>query len=395
MVKKKAILIIVLSILVRLSINASLIHTIQNGNWENTSTWIGGALPGISDDVQIDNTDEITLLTGNSYTVNDLWMDNVSTLNINGNLTINNFYVNNVATLNVSGTLTIQGNVNISNNGGLTINSSGTLNVSGSLTASTGASLSVYGDVNIAGDVTFSGSGDIYIDNDGVLTIDGNLAAGSATISGTGPIYVAGTVTGTNASDSQINAPLPIELISFDVRADNNIVVVTWQTASEINNDLFTIERSSDGISFEEINYISGSGNSNVLQSYIFTDYYPIDGISYYRLKQTDFDGTTEIFKTLSINPSANNYLIKLKIYPNPATGYDQITIKAEGFEEGEDVLIIIMSNSGSVTTQINSQANYLGDVNEIIEGSGLRNGMYVIWIRGNTKVINSKLIIN
>ena len=53
------------------------------------------------------------------------------------------------------------------------------------------------------------------------------------------------------------------------------------------------------------------------------------------------------------------------------------------------------MSNSGSVTTQINSQANYLGEVNEIIEGSGLKNGMYVIWIRGNTKVINSKLIIN
>ncbi len=87
------------------------------------------------------------------------------------------------------------------------------------------------------------------------------------------------------------NGTLPIKLISFNATLANEKVNCTWETASETNNDYFTIERSKDGKSFEGLGNIKGQGNSNSNIRYSYTDNNPFFGISYYRLKQTDFDG--------------------------------------------------------------------------------------------------------
>ena len=94
--------------------------------------------------------------------------------------------------------------------------------------------------------------------------------------------------------------PLPIELLSNAVNCDDNNVVFTWSTASETNNNFFTIERSIDGINFIAIGTILGAGNSTSVLNYSFTDYNAYSGTSYYRLKQTDFDGASEIFGMLT-----------------------------------------------------------------------------------------------
>lgn len=83
---------------------------------------------------------------------------------------------------------------------------------------------------------------------------------------------------------------LPIELVSFTGRVDDGTVVLKWTTAAEINNDFFTIEKSDDGINFESVGFVDGSGNSNSLISYEYVDENPFK-LTYYRLKQTDFDG--------------------------------------------------------------------------------------------------------
>ncbi len=85
---------------------------------------------------------------------------------------------------------------------------------------------------------------------------------------------------------------LPVKLIAFNAVLDNKEVNCTWETASEINNNYFTIERSIDGSSFESIGRVKGKGNTNTNTRYSFTDNNPFAGISYYRLKQTDFDNT-------------------------------------------------------------------------------------------------------
>lgn len=102
-----------------------------------------------------------------------------------------------------------------------------------------------------------------------------------------------------NAGDGDLNGPdtlgfptaLPITLLYFDAQPAENRIDVSWVTTSEVNNDYFTIEKSTDGTDFVPTATIDGAGNSSVTLNYSYPDYFPVHGISYYRLKQTDFDG--------------------------------------------------------------------------------------------------------
>ncbi len=121
--------------------------------------------------------------------------------------------------------------------------------------------------------------------NEGNTATTGTSAAGtitSATVTGFGPFTLAST---TSAN------PLPIELLSFSAKTSGDEVIIEWATGVEVNNQLFTIERSSDGIHFSEVLSIAGAGNSTGTLYYSAEDKQPLPGVSYYRLKQTDFDG--------------------------------------------------------------------------------------------------------
>ncbi|MCZ4409813.1 autotransporter-associated beta strand repeat-containing protein [Cryomorphaceae bacterium 1068] len=122
--------------------------------------------------------------------------------------------------------------------------------------------------------------------------------------SGIAPIpYTVGAVTsGTISSFSPFTIAtsnttnvLPITLLSFQAEVKDDLVHTNWITASEINNDFFTVERSKDGSSWEEVGTVEGAGDSNTELAYAFVDDAPYSGISYYRLRQTDFDGTTTV----------------------------------------------------------------------------------------------------
>ena len=101
---------------------------------------------------------------------------------------------------------------------------------------------------------------------------------------------------------------LPVELASFSGQFYKNEVHLKWSTASEINNDYFTLERSIDGIRFESIGEIKGAGNSNSVLHYSFSDTHPYPGINYYRLKQTDFDGAFKYSEIIPVKPGINGY---------------------------------------------------------------------------------------
>ncbi|MFZ5553080.1 MAG: hypothetical protein ACOZCO_08190 [Bacteroidota bacterium] len=95
---------------------------------------------------------------------------------------------------------------------------------------------------------------------------------------------------------------LPIELLKFDARYNGHDVDLTWETATEINNDYFTVERSVNGIEFEPLLTVKGAGNSNINISYAAVDKEPVLGIGYYRLKQTDYDGQYSYSDIKSVN---------------------------------------------------------------------------------------------
>lgn len=85
---------------------------------------------------------------------------------------------------------------------------------------------------------------------------------------------------------------LPTGLTGFTGEYTHNEVLLSWKTASEINNDFFSIQHSIDGFNFEEIGTLEGAGNTNVEQSYAFVHHRPGRGINYYKLSSTDYDGT-------------------------------------------------------------------------------------------------------
>ncbi len=88
-----------------------------------------------------------------------------------------------------------------------------------------------------------------------------------------------------------LTEPLPVELLNFNATAAGNVVNLSWSTASEINNDYFTVERSKDAQQFEAVLQRDGAGNSNTVLTYNDVDSQPYEGLSYYRLKQTDING--------------------------------------------------------------------------------------------------------
>lgn len=108
---------------------------------------------------------------------------------------------------------------------------------------------------------------------------------------------------------------LPVELIYF--RAELNAarsVELNWATAVEVNNDFMAVERSGDGRNFVELGRVKGAGTIATPQDYFMIDPSPLAGINYYRLRQVDFDGTTEIFKTVVVTlPTAED---KIRVFP-------------------------------------------------------------------------------
>lgn len=117
---------------------------------------------------------------------------------------------------------------------------------------------------------------------------------------------------------------LPVELISFSANNKENYIQLSWQTASEINNLGFDIERSQDGKTWETLNFVAGHGNTNQTINYEYEDHRPLYGSNYYRLKQMDFDGQFEYSKVVLVE--MNKGTANISIYPNPVN--HDLTIK-------------------------------------------------------------------
>jgi hypothetical protein len=138
--------------------------------------------------------------------------------------------------------------------------------------------------------------------------------------------------------------PLPIELVAFDAQPENDAVKVAWTTATEINNDYFTIEKSRDGVKYETVATVDGAGNSNNTLNYHHWDNDPYKGVSYYRLKQTDFDNSCKYYDPVSVNLGVP-VEIKVQVFPNPFT--ESLNIIIQGISE--EILLSITDMSGKM----------------------------------------------
>ena len=133
-------------------------------------------------------------------------------------------------------------------------------------------------------------------------TINANLSTPSA--SPYGAYFTTSTWYGFTYHDrftlGSSTIPLSVELAQFTTECNNNIIEINWTTTSEINNDYFILEKSTNGNAFEEINRVQGAGNSNSIQNYKCFDNDLNSEYIYYRLRQVDFDGNFILSNTIN-----------------------------------------------------------------------------------------------
>lgn len=166
---------------------------------------------------------------------------------------------------------------------------------------------------------------------------------------------------------------LPVEIVEFDVVSNSNHNKIRWKTKSELNSKWFIVERSYDGINYEEIGKLDAAGNSSQEQVYFFNDYDNKHPKLYYRLKEIDYDGTT----TLSNSVMIINTDLGFSVYPNPTEGqltFSTYDVNSEYFEirytdaSGRFFLETIQVTNGNLIYN----SNLLSDVS---------NGIYFVEI--------------
>lgn len=216
----------------------------------------------------------------------------------------------------------------------------------------------------------------------GVTTGVGSISASLTNING--PIVL-----------SSGSASLPIKLVQFDAKVAGAAVEITWTTAEEKNNDFFSIERSDDGQTFEKIEEIDGAGNSNQILKYKTMDDAPLPGVSYYRLKQTDFDGKFTYSPLRAINRGAETISdepgIEVRSFgPNPFS--DQFNVEYKLSQAGE-TSIMIFNMSGQVVFET-SKFDDLGNNSFIYtDDKNLPPANYILQIINGNEKVSKKIV--
>lgn len=229
----------------------------------------------------------------------------------------------------------------------------------------------------------------ILIDTDGDGNFNSSTQISGATALGGGQYQfsVSGLTDNVRFTLATINSSvttLPIELLHFNaLTKDQKSVNIEWSTASELNNDYFTVERSENGQFWKTIATVDGAGNSSHTINYNETDLNPILGISYYRLKQTDFDGsyTYSDIKAVEILGDPDG----VRIYPNPTT--NSLTVEGDISEINNLRIFNLLGQDITSSLQISHPTVRIS----VLDLSNLSNGVYLIKTKSGTHAIQKQ----
>jgi hypothetical protein len=318
-----------------------------------------------------------TNTTGAGNAGDDLYIYGASTVNIGpgANVTGLNditFEGNNadVATLNVTGgSIEIIDDINLDNTQGDIINISG-------------------GTVTVPNDVDI-------LDTDAQITVSGGtLDAGVIDDSNTGGEDVSDniTVSGSGTVSEGGVEVLPVELISFKGILQASSVELIWKTASELNNERFDLQKSTDGVNYLTISTIQGSGTTSQQSEYRYTDKSVGKGILYYRLVQYDFDGEFEVLPTISINNESQVAASSMKLYPNPVF-QNHITIELEGKIITNGWTASIYNLKGQIVLQADgATGSPLLRIDNL--RSSIEPGVYLLRVQGEAEVLSRRIVL-
>lgn len=262
-------------------------------------------------------------------------------------------------------TLTINGDSQFNNGCTIVIETGAFLIINGALTNSNNSNgITIDGTLTVNG--AFTGG------NGSTIEGDGDLSATSISTTGSGEVFGSpDECTGGCVADEG-GGVLPVELIDFSVNGVDGGSLITWSTASELNNDYFIVEFAVNGQDFSEIAIVPGVGTTSEEQNYQYMDYG--NEVGYYRLIQVDFDGTQTDLGTLHVAADMN--LEKASLFPNPSPdgGFKLKTTTAS-----EPILITVMDVYGRELYTVNTITNVDGTATISSADHALPTGMYIV----------------
>ena len=189
---------------------------------------------------------------------------------------------------------------------------------------------------------------------------------------------------------------LPVELLSFTAESSEKEVEMKWTTASEKDNDFYTIERSGNGTSFTQIAKVDGAGNISTSRNYSWRDTDPLEGVSYYRLVQTDFDGKTHTYNPVAVSRlSSSQSPCTFSVYPNPCPGNCNVILDncPEGKEK--EITLAVFDALGNRVMSNVLLRDEKGSFNFSIDTkNNLMPGVYIVSASNETEKYSKKVIM-
>ena len=182
---------------------------------------------------------------------------------------------------------------------------------------------------------------------------------------------------------------LPIELLTFTAKLNINKVDLVWETATETNNNYFTIEKTQDMNTYEKVAVVKGAGNSTQNIHYDTVDFKPYTGVSYYRLKQTDFNGDYKYSDLVPINYTKGS----MSLFPNPKSNDAQLTLNYSTDADNQVSLIILDAMGNQVSQKSYTAKKGINNFNVFVPD--LAAGIYFFQIIDSGKRETVKMIIN
>jgi len=186
--------------------------------------------------------------------------------------------------------------------------------------------------------------------------------------------------------------PLPVNLKSFKAYAIGGRIKLVWTTTTESENDYFTIENSKNGEIFQGIIKMPGNGTTTTEHTYIAWDNNPYNGLSYYRLRQTDWDGISKTYKPVTVEIDGAFSKPELFLSSNPVQEND-FSVLLRSFGEQAAVQVTIIDMSGYQLTSKNILADETGSA-EVPFSNNFPNGVYIVKASNGIRSAAQKIVL-
>ena len=188
------------------------------------------------------------------------------------------------------------------------------------------------------------------------------------------------------------DTPIPVELTSFTANVNNlGDVVLNWETATEINNQGFEIERRTETSEFRTIGFVEGYGTTTEPRSYVYTDRTADMGVNYYRLKQVDFNGTYAYSDEVEIEVNGPLTFELAQNYPNP---FNPLTSIKYSVPESGNIRLSVFNIVGEEVAVLVEGFSQAGFYEVSFSASNLPSGVYVYKLQSANSVQTKKMML-